>query len=113
MTRSRSREAIADSWRPASCASCRSGCDTGLAFVPQPVTTPQPHLLTTYSSCATESPFSHRGRLPRRSRIGRVGWLLLALSPSHGLFDIVRDYECGRDYCAFAYRTWACPSSAL
>jgi hypothetical protein len=39
--------------------------------------------------------------------------LLLALSPSHGLFDIVRDYECGRDYCAFAYRTRACPSSAL
>src|SRR5262249_51467565 len=23
--------------------------------------------------------------------------LLLALSPSHGLFDIVRDYECGRE----------------
>ena len=26
-TRSRSRQAIAASWRPASCASCRSGCD--------------------------------------------------------------------------------------
>src|SRR5260370_23615013 len=36
-----------------------------------------------------DSPCSHRGRLPRRPRNGRVGWVLLALSPSHGLFDIV------------------------
>jgi len=34
---------------------------------------------------------------------------LLALSPSHGLFDIVRDYECGRDYCALVHANSGLP----
>src|SRR6516165_6205745 len=54
------------------------------------MTTYRLQLLTTYCGCARDSSCSHRGVLQGGCESERVEWVLLALSPSCGLFDIVR-----------------------